>query len=220
MMVESIHMSLASFSELASRLGFASTEMKALGTSVSFSAMFRSLGRWIWTLPQDLFGLCLRLLALLLAWAGFRAWRRHAARQEEEESARSRAQADDLEVADRETSFNPMSGGGRGAPPQRREYPPGARPTGQRQAGQHNGGVRAGAAGGRGPRGTVASEEANSAQRRPQGEFVDEGLDGAWGPPPRRPAAAARPRLPPGPQATGANSNSGSIGVVADVEPA
>ncbi len=41
MMVESIHMSLASFTELASRLGFASTEMKALGTSFSLAAVLR-----------------------------------------------------------------------------------------------------------------------------------------------------------------------------------
>jgi hypothetical protein len=40
-----------------------------------------SLGRLVWALPQDLFGVCLRLVALLLAWAGVRAWRRRAAEQ-------------------------------------------------------------------------------------------------------------------------------------------
>ena len=35
----------------------------------------------LWGLPQDLFGVCLRLVAVLLAWAGLRAWRRRAAEQ-------------------------------------------------------------------------------------------------------------------------------------------
>ena len=41
MMVESVHMSLASVTELASRLGIASMEMKALGASFSLAAIFR-----------------------------------------------------------------------------------------------------------------------------------------------------------------------------------
>jgi hypothetical protein len=41
MMVESVHMSLASVTELASRLGIASMEMKALGASFSIAAVFR-----------------------------------------------------------------------------------------------------------------------------------------------------------------------------------
>lgn len=62
--------------------------------SRSFLTSFLSQGRWIWSLPKDSFGLFLsvslsvsvelsypsvlfrRLLAVLLAWAGFRFWKR------------------------------------------------------------------------------------------------------------------------------------------------
>ncbi|EKX48288.1 hypothetical protein GUITHDRAFT_151849, partial [Guillardia theta CCMP2712] len=83
MMVESLHMSISSFMELAGRLGYASHELHALGTTISFMGMLRSMGRWIWSLPKDSFGLFLRLLAVLLAWAGFRFWKRKSQEMEE-----------------------------------------------------------------------------------------------------------------------------------------
>ena len=45
------------------------------------SARCGSLGRWMWSLPKDAFGICLRLVALLLAWAGFRMFRKRAAEE-------------------------------------------------------------------------------------------------------------------------------------------
>jgi hypothetical protein len=72
MMVESIHMSISSVMELAERLGYASHEMQALGTTISIMGIFRAVGRWLLSLPKDAFGLFWRLLIVLLTWATVR----------------------------------------------------------------------------------------------------------------------------------------------------
>ena len=72
MMVESIHMSISSVMELAERLGYASHEMQALGTTISIMGIIRAVGRWLLSLPKDAFGLFWRLLLVLLTWATVR----------------------------------------------------------------------------------------------------------------------------------------------------